>query len=119
VAEAFGPIDVWVNAAFTSVFAPFTEIGADEFKRVTEVTCLGYVHGTKVALDHMLPLRHGTIVQVGSALGDNFSDDQRSGAVFKTGTCDNNGPWTGTTSLKPAGVWIRDRIRTPDSFPTS
>jgi endoglucanase len=49
----------------------------------------------------------------------NFSDDERSGAVFKTGTCNNNGPWTGTTSLKPAGVWIRDRIRTPDSFPTS
>ncbi|MEU0084509.1 SDR family oxidoreductase [Streptomyces sp. NPDC006274] len=70
VAEAFGPIDVWVNAAFTSVFAPFTKIGADEFKRVTEVTYLGYVHGTKVALDHMLPLQHGTIVQVGSALGD-------------------------------------------------
>jgi short-subunit dehydrogenase len=70
VEEAFGPIDVWVNAAFTSVFAPFTEIGADEFKRVTEVTYLGYVHGTKVALDHMLPLQHGAIVQVGSALGD-------------------------------------------------
>ncbi|MGW3404885.1 cellulase family glycosylhydrolase [Streptomyces zhihengii] len=48
----------------------------------------------------------------------NFSDDHRSGAVFKTGTCANNGPWTGTSSLKPAGVWVRDRIRTPDSFPT-
>ncbi|MET9955137.1 cellulase family glycosylhydrolase [Streptomyces sp. NPDC006339] len=49
----------------------------------------------------------------------NYSDDHRSGAVFKSGTCANNGPWTGTTSLKPAGVWIRDRIRTPDAFPTS
>ncbi|GGW77007.1 cellulase family glycosylhydrolase [Streptomyces griseoloalbus] len=48
----------------------------------------------------------------------NFSDDQRSGAVFDTGTCQDNGPWTGTSSLKPAGAWIRDRIRTPDSFPT-
>lgn len=48
----------------------------------------------------------------------NFSDDHRSGAVFKAGTCANNGPWTGTSSLKPAGVWVRDRIRTPDSFPT-
>ncbi|QNP66802.1 cellulase family glycosylhydrolase [Streptomyces genisteinicus] len=48
----------------------------------------------------------------------NFSDDHRSGAVFKTGTCAGNGPWTGTSSLKPAGVWVRDRIRTPDSFPT-
>ncbi|MFE5484275.1 cellulase family glycosylhydrolase [Streptomyces sp. NPDC056527] len=49
----------------------------------------------------------------------NFSDDHRSGAVFKTGTCDNNGPWTGTSSLKEAGVWIRDRIRSADDFPTS
>lgn len=46
----------------------------------------------------------------------NFSDDNRSGAVFKVGTCDAGGPWTGTTSLKEAGVWIRDRIRTADDF---
>ncbi|MFD7455569.1 MULTISPECIES: glycoside hydrolase family 5 protein [unclassified Streptomyces] len=49
----------------------------------------------------------------------NFSDDHRSGAVFEPGTCDPGGPWTGTASLKPAGAWIRDRIRTPDAFPTS
>ncbi|MEO3974788.1 glycoside hydrolase family 5 protein [Streptomyces sp. CAU 1734] len=47
----------------------------------------------------------------------NFSDDHRTGAVFKEGTCNSNGPWTGTAPLKQAGVWIRDRIRTPDSFP--
>ena len=44
--------------------------------------------------------------------------DERSGAVFKGGTCDRNGPWTGTGPLKPAGVWVRDRTRTPDDFPT-
>ncbi|MFB9248371.1 cellulase family glycosylhydrolase [Sphaerisporangium melleum] len=46
----------------------------------------------------------------------NFSDDFRSGAVFKTGTCDAGGPWTGTAPLKEAGVWVRDRIRTADDF---
>ncbi|MEV6385479.1 glycoside hydrolase family 5 protein [Streptomyces sp. NPDC051773] len=46
----------------------------------------------------------------------NFSDDHRSGAVFKQGTCAGNGPWAGTSSLKPAGVWIRERVRTPDDF---
>ncbi|MFD9859262.1 glycoside hydrolase family 5 protein [Streptomyces alboflavus] len=46
----------------------------------------------------------------------NFSDDNRSGAVFKTGTCDKGGPWTGTAPLKPAGVWIRERMRTADDF---
>jgi NAD(P)-dependent dehydrogenase (short-subunit alcohol dehydrogenase family) len=68
VEEEFGPIDVWVNNAFAGVFAPFTEIGADEFARVTEVTYLGYVHGTRAALHRMLPRDRGAIVQVGSAL---------------------------------------------------
>jgi NAD(P)-dependent dehydrogenase (short-subunit alcohol dehydrogenase family) len=69
ITEALGPIDVWVNDAFTSVFAPFTEITAEEFKRVTEVSYLGYVHGTMAALARMRPRGRGTIVQVGSALG--------------------------------------------------
>ncbi|MGG8409093.1 glycoside hydrolase family 5 protein, partial [Streptomyces sp. 12297] len=49
----------------------------------------------------------------------NYSDDERSGAVFKTGTCNAGGPYTGTSRLKEAGVWIRDRVRTADDFPTS
>jgi NAD(P)-dependent dehydrogenase (short-subunit alcohol dehydrogenase family) len=65
----FGPIDVWVNVAFTSVFAPFTKIAPAEFRRVTEVAYLGYVHGTMAALKRMVPRDRGTIVQVGSALG--------------------------------------------------
>lgn len=68
VERELGPIDVWVNVAFTSVFAPFTEIAPEEFRRVTEVSYLGYVHGTRAALDRMLPRDRGTIVQVGSAL---------------------------------------------------
>ncbi|OBI48032.1 SDR family oxidoreductase [Mycobacterium sp. E796] len=66
----FGPIDTWINVAFTSVFAPFHEITPDEFKRVTEVTYLGYVHGTMVALAKMRPRDRGAIVQVGSALSE-------------------------------------------------
>ncbi|MER7496497.1 SDR family oxidoreductase [Streptomyces pharetrae] len=68
VVDAFGPIDVWVNNAFTGIFAPFTEITPDEYRRVTEVTYLGYVFGTRAALRHMLPRDRGTVVQVGSAL---------------------------------------------------
>jgi NAD(P)-dependent dehydrogenase (short-subunit alcohol dehydrogenase family) len=67
--EAFGPVDVWINVAFTSVFAPFSQISPAEFRRVTEVTYLGYVYGTMTALRRMTPRDHGTIVQVGSALG--------------------------------------------------
>ncbi|PWI43016.1 SDR family oxidoreductase [Streptomyces sp. ICBB 8177] len=70
VENAFGPIDVWINVAFTSVFAPFADIAPEEFKRVTEVTYLGYVHGTQVALSRMLTRDAGTIVQVGSALAE-------------------------------------------------
>lgn len=68
VAAEIGPIDVWVNVAFTSVFAPFHRITPAEFRRVTEVSYLGYVYGTMAALKHMRPRDHGTIVQVGSAL---------------------------------------------------
>ncbi len=68
VEQQLGPIDVWVNVAFTSVFASFRDIEPAEFKRVTEVSYLGYVYGTRVALDRMLPRDRGTIVQVGSAL---------------------------------------------------
>jgi len=70
VEDALGPIDVWINVAFTSVFAPFLEIKPEEFKRVTEVSYLGFVYGTHVALDLMQPRDHGTIVQVGSALSE-------------------------------------------------
>ena len=63
-----GPIDVWVNVAFTSVFAPFDEIEPGEYRRVTEVSYLGYVYATMAALKYMKPRDRGTIVQVGSAL---------------------------------------------------
>jgi NAD(P)-dependent dehydrogenase (short-subunit alcohol dehydrogenase family) len=69
VEEVFGPVDVWVNAAFATIFANFADIAADEFRRATEVSYLGFVHGTMAALHRMKPRDHGTIVQVGSALG--------------------------------------------------
>jgi NAD(P)-dependent dehydrogenase (short-subunit alcohol dehydrogenase family) len=66
--ERLGPIDVWVNNAMVSVFSPIREMTAAEFRRVMEVTYLGYVHGTLAALHRMWPRDRGTIVQVGSAL---------------------------------------------------
>jgi NAD(P)-dependent dehydrogenase (short-subunit alcohol dehydrogenase family) len=68
VERAFGPIDVWINNAMASVFSPVKEMTPEEFKRVTEVTYLGVVYGTLVALKRMLPRDRGSIVQVGSAL---------------------------------------------------
>ena len=68
VEQAFGPIDVWVNNAMTTVFAEATSIAPAEFRRVTEVTYLGAVNGTLSALNRMLPRDRGSIVQVGSAL---------------------------------------------------
>ena len=68
IEKTFGPIDIWINDAMVTVFSPFTEITPEEFRRVTEVTYLGTVHGTMAALKRMLPRDHGTIVQVGSAL---------------------------------------------------
>ncbi|MBU6534864.1 SDR family oxidoreductase [Streptomyces sp. NPDC057245] len=68
VEEELGPIDVWVNAAFSTVFAPVPEIEPGELRRATEVTYFGFVHGTQAALRRMTPRDRGTIVQVGSAL---------------------------------------------------
>jgi NAD(P)-dependent dehydrogenase (short-subunit alcohol dehydrogenase family) len=68
VERELGPIDIWVNDAMTSVFSPIKEMTAEEFRRVTEVTYLGYVYGTLSALKRMLPRDRGTIVHVGSAL---------------------------------------------------
>ena len=68
VAEQWGRIDVWINDAMATIFAPVEDITPEEFKRVTEVTYLGQVYGTMAALKHMRKENHGTIVQVGSAL---------------------------------------------------
>jgi NAD(P)-dependent dehydrogenase (short-subunit alcohol dehydrogenase family) len=68
VEREFGPIDVWINNAMTSVFSPIAETKPEEIRRVTEVTYLGTVYGTMAALKRMRPRDHGTIVQVGSAL---------------------------------------------------
>jgi short-subunit dehydrogenase len=68
IERELGPIDIWVNVAMTTVYAPLAEITPAEYKRATEVTYLGYVYGTMAALRRMRPRNRGTIVQVGSAL---------------------------------------------------
>jgi NADP-dependent 3-hydroxy acid dehydrogenase YdfG len=68
VEDEFGPIDVWVNDAMVSVFSPVKEMRPEEYKRVTEVTYLGYVYGTLSALKRMIPRNRGVIIQIGSAL---------------------------------------------------
>src|SRR3954470_7494716 len=68
VEHAFGPIDIWVNNAMLSVFSPIMQMTAEDYRRVTDVTYLGYVWGTLAALRRMKPRDRGVIVQVGSAL---------------------------------------------------
>ena len=68
VEDELGPIDLWVNNAFTGAIAFFDEIEPAEFERITAVTYLGFVNGTRAALRHMKPRDRGTIIQVGSAL---------------------------------------------------
>jgi NAD(P)-dependent dehydrogenase (short-subunit alcohol dehydrogenase family) len=68
IAGRWGGIDLWINNAMATVFAPVDAVSSAEFQRVTAVTYLGQVHGTLAALRHMRPHDRGTIVQVGSAL---------------------------------------------------
>jgi short-subunit dehydrogenase len=67
--SALGRPDIWVNDAMVTVFSPFAKMTPEEYRRVTEVTYLGFVHGTMAALRLMRERDRGTIVQVGSALG--------------------------------------------------
>jgi short-subunit dehydrogenase len=69
VERELGPIDIWVNNAMASVYGPFVRMTLEDFTRVTQVTYLGQVYGTKAALNRMVPRDRGTIVQVSSALG--------------------------------------------------
>ncbi|TWF81990.1 short-subunit dehydrogenase [Pseudonocardia hierapolitana] len=68
VEAELGPIAVWVNNAFTGSITFFEDLAPDEFRRITEVTYLGFVNGTRAALRHMVPRGQGVIIQVGSAL---------------------------------------------------
>src|SRR3954468_21456412 len=68
VEREMGPIDVWCNVAFSTVFAPFDQLTPEEYARVTQVTYLGFVHGTMAALSRMKTRDRGVIVQAGSAL---------------------------------------------------
>ena len=68
IEEQLGPIDIWINDAMVSVFSPVKEMEASDYKRVTDVLYLGFVHGTLAALRRMLPRDRGTIIQIGSAL---------------------------------------------------
>ncbi len=68
IERKLGPIDVWINSAMATVYAPLAEIAPDEYRRATEVTYLGTVYGTMAALKRMRRRNRGTIVQVGSAL---------------------------------------------------
>jgi short-subunit dehydrogenase len=68
VLAAWGGIDAWVNCAMATIVGPFEKLAPEDFKRVVEVTLLGYVYGTQAALAAMRPRNRGAIVQVGSAL---------------------------------------------------
>ncbi len=85
--QAFGPIDIWVNNAMVSVYSQIAEMPAEEFKRVTEVTYLGYVYGTQAALRRMLPRNCGAIVQVGSSLSYRSIPYQSAYCAAKHAVC--------------------------------
>jgi short-subunit dehydrogenase len=68
IERELGPIDLWINNAMVSMYSPFMEMSPAEFRHIVDVTFLGVVHGTRCALQRMLPRNRGVIIQVGSAL---------------------------------------------------
>lgn len=67
--EAFGRIDVWVNAAAVHLFAPFTEVALDDLRRVWQINLLGQVHGARAALPITREQGQGVLVNVSSIAG--------------------------------------------------
>jgi NAD(P)-dependent dehydrogenase (short-subunit alcohol dehydrogenase family) len=105
VEKTFGGIDVWINDAMVTVFSPVWEMTPEEFRRVTEVTYLGFVHGTMAALRHMRPRNRGTIIQIGSALA-------YRGIPLQSAYCASKHAIRGfTDSLRTELIHDRSRIR--------
>lgn len=111
IEDTLGPVDVWVNAAFASIIAPFGEIEPDEYHRVTDVCYHGYVHGTRTALTLMAPRKRGVIVQVGSALA-------YRGIPFQAAYCGAKHAVRGfTDSVRAELVDAGSRIRVTEVHP--
>lgn len=68
IERELGPIDIWINNAFAGIFSTFMDMSDEEYRRVTDVTYMGQIHGARAALKRMIPRDRGTIVLVGSAL---------------------------------------------------
>ena len=135
IEQRFGPIDIWINNAMLSVFSPVKEMQPEEYRRVTEVTYLGYVYGTLSALKRMSPRDHGTIVQVGSALAfrgiplqsaycgakhavQGFTESVRTELLH-----DHSNVWVTMVHLPatntPQFNWVKTRLpRKPQPYPT-
>ena len=105
IEQELGGIDVWINNAMATVFSPFWQVTPDEYRRVTDVTYLGFVHGTMAALQTMRPRDHGTIVQVGSALA-------YRAIPLQSAYCGAKHAIRGfTDSLRSELIYIRSRVR--------
>ncbi|MGA7807579.1 SDR family oxidoreductase [Bradyrhizobium sp.] len=105
IKQTFGAIDVWINDAMVTVFAPVWLMTPEEYRRVTEVTYLGQVHGTMAALRHMRPVNRGMIIQIGSALA-------YRGIPLQSAYCGSKHAIRGfTDSLRTELIHDRSRIR--------
>ena len=101
IEQRLGPIDIWINNAMVSVFSPVKEMEAADYKRVTDVLYLGFVHGTLAALRRMLPRDRGTIVQVGSALAYRSIPLQ---SAYCAATSPSGGPQAAPLGMTPTYI---------------
>jgi len=110
VENAFGPIDIWVNNAMVSVFSPAAEMTAEDYRRVTEVTYLGYVHGTQVALERMRPATKGRSCRSAPRWRIGVSRCNRPIAARNTRSRDLPSPCgrnSSTTTVTSSSRWYR------------
>jgi NAD(P)-dependent dehydrogenase (short-subunit alcohol dehydrogenase family) len=65
----FGRIDVWVNNAGVTLFAPLEEAPFEEHRRVVETNLFGPMHAARAVVPVFRRQRRGTMINVGSILG--------------------------------------------------
>jgi NAD(P)-dependent dehydrogenase (short-subunit alcohol dehydrogenase family) len=68
--EAYGRIDVWINNAGVTIFAPLESATFAEHQRVIETNLFGAMYGARAAIPIFRRQKRGVLINVGSVLSE-------------------------------------------------
>lgn len=104
--RVFGRLDVWVNnAAYAAPAATLADLPLAEASSVVATNILGTLFGVKAALDHMVPARRGTIVNL-YGRGDDMHATPITGAYAASKAWARSFTRTLQSELRGSGVRV-------------